>query len=268
MPVKRYSSGMYARLGFAVAAHVNPDVMLVDEVLAVGDVSFQQKCYDFLHAFVKSGKTTIFVSHNLYVIEQLCDRVIWLERGKISMQDTPAHVLPAYLESQEQRIIASNPALESVGEHLKITRLSFTDAAGHEREVFQTGEDIVMQIEYQAIRPIERPHFVVSTADAQGGPPLFLASMLVDGQAPRCVSGQGVIKCRFKSLPLRPRAYQVWGEVWGSDRARLLVNWQRMGAFRVVDSPNESLRDLGKGGIRHMRADAPVIVPYEWEYED
>ncbi len=266
MPVKRYSSGMYARLGFAVAAHVDPDVMIVDEVLAVGDASFQQKCYDFLHAYVKSGKTTIFVSHNLYVIEQLCDRVIWLEHGQMVKQGTPAEVLPAYLDSQEQHILATDHKIESSAESLEILGVNFADVEGNEKDTFQAGEDIVVQVKYRAECPVESPHFVISTADAQGGPPLFLASMLVDGQAPAKIVGEGVLKCKFKSVPLRPRAYQVWGEVWGNDRARLLVNWQRLGAFRVVDGVNGQIGVLGKGAIRHLRADAPISVPYEWEY--
>ncbi len=263
MPVKRYSSGMYARLGFAVAAHVDPDIMLVDEVLAVGDASFQQKCYDFIHRFVKSGKTTVFVSHNLYVIEQLCDRVIWLERGQIRMSGSPAEVLPAYLDSQDRRLLQSQAEdIESLDDRLHIQSVTFADASGRPTDTFHAGEDVVVEIRYRASRPIESPHFVVAVADVQGGTPLFHASMLVDNRAPAVLSGEGVVRCRFKAAPLRPRPYQVMGEVWGADRARLLVNWQRFGVFHIVD---ERLHQMGKGGIRHFRADAPVTVPYEWE---
>jgi lipopolysaccharide transport system ATP-binding protein len=266
MPVKRYSSGMFARLGFAVAAHVDPDIMLIDEVLAVGDASFQQKCYDFLHRFVKSNRTTIFVSHNLYVIEQLCDRVIWLERGKVMMAGTSAQVLSAYMDSQDQKILKTSNALEASTEHLRIDRLTCSDTAGTERDTFESGEDIVFRITYTASGHVPNPHFVLSVADGQGGPPLFLASMLVDGAAPEEISGQGEICCHFQDVPLRPRAYQVWGEVWGSDRAKLLVNWQRMGSFRVVSGAKENLEQ--RGSIRHSRTDGPILVPYEWEYKD
>jgi len=267
MPVKRYSSGMYARLGFAVAAHVDPDVMLVDEVLAVGDASFQQKCYDFLHAFVKSGRTTIFVSHNLYVIEQLCDRVIWLDHGQIAMQGTPGQVLSAYLDSQERHALSSISTIEAGTEGLRIVQVSLSDADGQEQDTFRVGEDVLVRVQYHTERPITSPHFVISISDAQGGPPLFMASMLVDGKTPTSLVGEGVVKCRFKSVPLKPRAYQVWGEVWAADRAKLLVNWQRLGAFRIVECLDGQPHEIGRGGIRHLRADAPVDVPYQWEYE-
>lgn len=264
MPVKRYSSGMYARLGFAVAAHVDPDIMFVDEVLAVGDASFQQKCYDFLHRYVKGGKTTIFVSHNLYVIEQLCDRVIWVERGQMVKTGSPAEVLTAYLDSQEQRALKASTQIEAETEQIRVTALDFIDDAGQVRDTFQPGEDVIVRMHYQTgPNGIHAPHFVVAVSDAQGGPPLFLASMLIDSNTPGHLQGTGTVRCRFKDIPLRPRAYQVWGEVWGSDRAKLLVTWQRMGLFRVEDPSIV----VGRGGIRHLRTDAPVNVPYEWEFD-
>ena len=276
MPVKRYSSGMYARLGFSVAAHVNPDIMLVDEVLAVGDASFQRRCYDFIHAFVKSGKTTVFVSHNLYVIEQLCDRVAWLERGQVVKLGTPNEVLPAYLDSQDQKALAAAAKFEQVSDvemlragegQLRILGITFTDVQGQTREAFQQGEDVVIQVRYQSDQPIEQPHFVFGMVDAEGGRPLFLASMLVDGAAPRQIHGEGSFKLKFKQVPLMPRTYYVWGEVWAADRARMLVKWQRIGGVRVASSnTGHDLEVMGKGSIRHTRADAPIRVAYEWEF--
>jgi hypothetical protein len=150
---------------------------------------------------------------------------------------------------------------------MRVTQVSFADAAGNVRDTFQTGEDVVVLIKYHVTRRVEHPHFVLSISDAQGGPPLFLASMLVDGNAPVFLTGEGVVGCRFKSVPLRPRAYQVWGEVWGADRARLLVSWQRLGAFRIVSDIGGQSTEVGRGGIRHLRADAPISVPYEWAYK-
>ena len=171
MPVKRYSSGMYARLGFSVAAHVSPDIMLIDEVLAVGDASFQRRCYDFIHAFVKSGKTTVFVSHNLYVIEQLCDQVAWLERGQIVKMGPPSAVLPDYLDSQDQKALAAVAKFEQANDaetlslragegQLRILGITFVDGRGETRETFQQGEDVVINVRYHTDQPIEQPHFV------------------------------------------------------------------------------------------------------------
>jgi lipopolysaccharide transport system ATP-binding protein len=265
-PVKRYSSGMYARLGFAVAAHSDPDVLLVDEVLAVGDVNFQKKCHDFIHRFVSSGKTAVFVSHNMFVFEHLCRHVIWLDKGKIMMWDEPAQVLHAYLNAMDQRALeAGQITLESRNETLRLKNVRFVDSHGSECDKFVTGEDIIVEMHYYADEPIPRPHFCIGVS-LQGGPPLFLASMLVDGQAPPYINGSGVLRCRLKATPLLPKVYDVWGEVWGADRAQTLVQWQRVGMFRIVDRKNGEPEPVLKGSIRHIWADAPVQVPYEWEY--
>src|SRR5919202_1475009 len=98
-PVKRYSSGMYARLGFAVAAHVDADVLLVDEVLSVGDVAFQDRSMRAMLAFRDSGRGILFVSHNLSAVEMMCQRTIWLDHGRIRQQGPTAEVVRAYLDA-------------------------------------------------------------------------------------------------------------------------------------------------------------------------
>jgi lipopolysaccharide transport system ATP-binding protein len=266
-PVKRYSSGMYARLGFAVAAHSDPDLLLVDEVLAVGDINFQKKCYDFIQNFVNSGNTAIFVSHNMYVFEQLCNQVLWLDHGRIKMSGEPLQVLAAYLDYMDQRALAaeSNTIKESQGEALRVTDVCLTDSEGKKCDTFVTGEDIVIEMRYCAEDPISSPYFCFGVG-VQGGSPLFLASMLIDGKAPLSIQGEGVLRCRLKDTPLMPKVYDVWGEIWGEDRTRTLVQWQKLGMFRFIDSKNGGTQHLEKGAMRHLRADAPIKVPYEWEY--
>src|SRR3989338_1552511 len=97
IPIKKYSSGMYSRLGFSVCAFCDPDILLVDEVLAVGDINFQKKCLEKMNEFKKAGKAIIFVSHNLDAIKNICDRVIYLERGKIKKEGNPKQVIDFYL---------------------------------------------------------------------------------------------------------------------------------------------------------------------------
>lgn len=96
-PIKRYSSGMYARLGFSVVAFMNPDILLIDEVLAVGDKPFQEKCLSKMNSFAKSGKTIVFVSHNLDAVKSICKRVIYLKDGKIAKQGETTSVISKYL---------------------------------------------------------------------------------------------------------------------------------------------------------------------------
>ena len=99
-PVKRYSSGMYARLGFSVAAHVDPDILLVDEVLSVGDYLFQRKCVERMNAVISSGATVIFVSHNLRAVANLCQRSLLLEQGEVQMIGPTEEVIKTYYKSR------------------------------------------------------------------------------------------------------------------------------------------------------------------------
>ena len=161
MPVKRYSSGMYARLGFAVAAHTDPDILLVDEVLAVGDWNFQQKCFDFIHSFVKSGKTTIFVSHNLYAAEQLCDRLIWLEKGIIQQKGFPTQIVQQYLEFLEDQI-KDNKQIQTINSNkLQIKRVWLSDENSKEKNSFSMHQPMIINIEYFTIHKIRYPYFCI-----------------------------------------------------------------------------------------------------------
>ena len=141
-PVKRYSTGMYARLGFSVAAHVNPDILIVDEVLSVGDVVFQNRCLERMHAILRSGATVIFVSHNLRAIAELCPRSVLLEHGQILTSGPSQEVMNAYLErcGQEGREGSSaNVSITSV----KIRRSPSTGVA------FSSGEKVWVDVEVE-----------------------------------------------------------------------------------------------------------------------
>src|SRR5205814_5837200 len=98
-PIKRYSSGMRLRLGFAVAAHLDPDILVVDEVLAVGDAGFQRKCLNAMDGLRSGGRTVLFVSHNMAAVENLCSRCIWIDAGKVVMDGAPRKVIEAYMNT-------------------------------------------------------------------------------------------------------------------------------------------------------------------------
>ena len=101
-PVKRYSSGMFLRLGFAVAAHLEPDVLLVDEVLAVGDAAFQKKCLNAMDEMRRGGRTVVFVSHNMAAVENLCSRAVWIDAGQVRQDGKPREVIEAYLATSAE----------------------------------------------------------------------------------------------------------------------------------------------------------------------
>ncbi len=268
-PVKRYSSGMYARLGFSVAAHSNPDILLVDEVLAVGDEEFQKKCYEFIHSFVNSGRTTVFVSHNLYAVEQLCYRLIWMDKGRIKGIGNPSRIVENYLSSIEENALMVPPMNASFNpSDLDVVSLRVYDSIGDARQAFKKGEDVVIKINFRARRLIRRPHFCIWISDSTAAIPLFAANMLIDNNVPDSIEGEGSIECTFKHVPLMPRTYYIWLEVYGEDRAELVFKWKKLGAFRIVDPFFSSDIEQRKGAARFSSAHAPIQIPYEWRILD
>jgi hypothetical protein len=182
------------------------------------------------------------------------------------MVGDPGPVLTAYLDAiDDEALTSDNPgaAEESLPSGLELTGVVFHGADGHERQDFSGGEDITACIGYRARGSIPRPHICLSIVGPQGGMPLIQASMLVDGCAPESLTGEGTVSCTFKAVPLMPRAYHLWAEVWGDDCSWLLVPWRRLGSFRI-SGPDAALAPL-KGAVRHTRAEAPIRVPHIWQ---
>jgi lipopolysaccharide transport system ATP-binding protein len=159
-PVKRYSSGMYVRLAFSVAAHLDPDILLLDEVLAVGDFTFQRKCMDFARQLEQKGSTILFVSHNMFSIKTMCDRVIYLKQGQIAYDGPTDEGLSLY-ESDSK--LGPTPWFHSPKDpSLVITSVELYGEDGKQRTMFKFGERMQVRIYYRAFRPVERPHFLCS----------------------------------------------------------------------------------------------------------
>ena len=142
-PVKYYSSGMFMRLGFALATSVNPDILLIDEVLAVGDAAFQAKCYDRIFGFREAGKTIVFVSHDPEAVRRLCTRAVWLDSGRVRMDGPVDDVLGAYLDANAGRLqtSASSAAPREWGNReVFFSRVTLTDANGVPSRTFRQGD--------------------------------------------------------------------------------------------------------------------------------
>jgi ABC-type polysaccharide/polyol phosphate transport system ATPase subunit len=160
-PVKRYSSGMYVRLGFSIAAHLEPDILLLDEVLAVGDAAFQQKCLQRISELKQNGTTIVFISHDLRAVQKLCDRVILLKKGKIEADGDPAETIALYQSiSQQIAVQARRLGQEPTGEAV-VTSLSFYDEAGNESLSFETGKPLKAVLNYRVHEPLEDVVFEV-----------------------------------------------------------------------------------------------------------
>jgi len=157
-PVKRYSSGMYARLGFSVAAHVEPDILLVDEVLSVGDYVFQKKCIERMNKVIKSGASVIFISHNLKAVTDLCDKSILLDKGKILEIGETQDVVKSYLSRFDTK---NRDASEK---DIAISKVTMSDENGESIE-FETGQKAWANVEVTAKVPVEKLAVVIAIKD-------------------------------------------------------------------------------------------------------
>ena len=260
-PVKHYSSGMYVRLAFAVAAHLDPDILICDEVLAVGDAAFQKKCLAKIKGFAQSGKTVLFVSHNPETVRSLCPRSIWLKDGHVQKDGETEEVLDSYLDSVAR---GTSFSWENPDYGLTIHKVIVRNADGEETSRFFPGEDLVVDVFYEAKKRIEKPIVTIGVLGINGS--CFTSNMLLDGNRPDCFQGVGKISCTFKSIPLLPQSYTVKLVIRASSVTDLIVPYEEVGSFNVVGD----LAAYGFTGeyLQYASRSTPVIVPYEWSLPD
>jgi len=235
-PVKRYSSGMYVRLGFSIAAHLDPDILLLDEVLAVGDAAFQAKCLQRIKELENRGTTIVFISHDLGAVERLCDRVLLMKRGQIVKSGPAAEIVAAY---QSDATLSS----ESVEAHKKgetnevqIRTLSFCDAVGATHPVFKTGEPLLARIAFEAYEPVTDAVFGLIFFTADGQVQCELTTELSDEQI-SIKPGPGILEFRTEQLGLLPGIYFTSVHV-KKRNARDVINYQYKSTMLRVDSDN------------------------------
>jgi lipopolysaccharide transport system ATP-binding protein len=211
-PIKRYSSGMRLRLGFAVAAHLDPDVLVVDEVLAVGDAGFQKKCIKAMDGLRSSGRTVFFVSHNLAAVENLCSRGIWIDAGKIRMDGGSREVITSYMASfaGEQLHGADLSATQNrlgTGE-IQYTRLEYLSADGTPCALTRSGDPLVLRFHYHAKKPMRDPSFGFRLFSEMGTLITETSHWLNGILIPKVGPGDGHIDVEIDSLNLIPGRYE------------------------------------------------------------
>jgi lipopolysaccharide transport system ATP-binding protein len=260
-PVKRYSSGMYVRLAFAVAAHLDPEILIVDEVLAVGDTAFQKKCLAKMVEFARAGKTILFVSHNLDAVRGLCQRGIWMKDGHLYKDGDADDIIEEYFNTVS---VKDSKSLSNPDYGFAIEGVALRNSLGEECNHVLPGEDLTVEIKYDAQERIDQPYVVVGIVGGSGS--CFTANMLLDGCRPDELLGKGKLSCRFKALPLLPQRYIVKISIRANDGNKMIVNYQDAASFSVVGD----LSDYGFKGEFLSRASTstPVIIPYEWELPD
>jgi len=240
-PVKWYSSGMYVRLGFSIAAHLEPDVLLVDEVLAVGDAEFQVKCLTRIRDLKRQGITTIFISHDLTAVEQLCDTAVLLDKGEMMMIDEPAHVISEY----HRRITtaateAATSGFASIAREgsLKITGLTFGgDSSGSPALSARTGAPLIVSVRYTATRQLGPVVFEI-TYYSGDGKTIIATARTVEGGGVSVLPPGGIIEFVSDPFPLKPGAYYV-GIVVREAATRHVIDWWDGGTNLYVEAGTE-----------------------------
>jgi len=244
-PVKRYSSGMYSRLGFSVAAHMDPDILLVDEVLAVGDIAFQAKCAQKMRELLASGTTILLISHNLALIQSLCKRVILLDRGQIQKEGASGEVIPYYqntvYKKQEEELknkVSSNDYKVMVNQDtvVNIIDVFLCDGENKNKEEFKVGEPISVNIEYEAKERIEKPVFSLNIIRADGV--LCLSSWSnEDGFSLASIEKKGKIKVDLGRLNLNSGIYQIKASIWEKNLLNAYHN--KIIIFKIESNENQ-----------------------------
>lgn len=252
-PVKRFSSGMYVRLGFSIAAHLDPDILLLDEVLAVGDAGFQAKCIQRISELKQAGTTIVFISHDLRAVERLCDRVLLMQRGEVAGDGAPGNVIADY-QRLATNIVASAPQAADLSREAEVTSLAFYDSGKCEATTFRTGDAMTVRVGYRAHEPVTDAVVEV-----------FLFSANEDGKENYChfttglsserlslERGTGAVEFSCAELGLVPSMYYVDAMI--SHRAQPsagAIDWQHRCATLRVD-PGKSVR-------------GSFYMPHEWQ---
>ncbi len=212
-PIKRYSSGMRLRLGFAVAAHMDPDVLFVDEILAVGDAEFQKKCLSAMDDMRSGGRTVLFVSHNMAAIENLCPRTIWIEAGKMMRDGPSAEVIAAYLStfSKSQRVGYDLTEMAGRGGTgaVRFTKIEFLDQSGEPVNLFRCGEPLRARMYYKAYETVKDPTFAFRIFSDLGTLISTVSTWHSGYFIPSLAPGEGYVDMEIENLNLVKSRYYI-----------------------------------------------------------
>jgi ABC-type polysaccharide/polyol phosphate transport system ATPase subunit len=288
VPVRNYSSGMLMRLGFSVATAFQPDVLIIDEVLAVGDQAFQDRCLRRIRDIQENGATVILVSHDLESVRRLCQRAIWLDEGRARADGPTAEIASMYLEelwtgeqdkiaaeeaedTDADELIESEEDLKEDGEpavpvkahghvsrwgsgEIRIEKAEILGAGEVTTDVFRSGDRFMVRMWYRAHHSIEAPAFGVSFYDEQGfrinGP-----NTAWSGAPIAHVHGRGCVDYVVESLPLLPGRYELTVAIYDRHVIHPYDHWHRMTSFVVIPDDTE-------------RQDGVVFIPCQWTYRE
>jgi ABC-2 type transport system ATP-binding protein/lipopolysaccharide transport system ATP-binding protein len=265
-PVKTYSSGMHMRLGFSVAINVNPDILLIDEVLAVGDASFVPKCLDRIDDFRRRKKTILFVSHDLSTVEKICDRVVWLKHGKIQTMGEPKRVVDAYLqdvaekqeeefERRQQEVEVEESFAEERRENrwgkreIEIKKVRLKDLDGTEKHVYSPDEGMIIEMDVMAYSRIEDFVFGIGIYNPKGIS-CYGTNTHLEEFIPQIIEGEGRVSFRIERLGLINGTYYL-----------------DVAAHKKDGYPYDYHRNLYSFMISSTKKDVGILRPeHSWEF--
>jgi lipopolysaccharide transport system ATP-binding protein len=254
--VKHYSSGMYVRLAFAVAAHLDPEILIIDEVLAVGDANYQKKCMDRIAALAGMGRTILFVSHSMELIHRLCDRAVFLDAGRVEMVGPAEAVTRKYLEATTVEFadvdLAEKP--RSGNGLARFTRIQLVDEAGRPLANHVSGDDFIVQFGLETEHEIPDVSLSVCLNTIHGATVVSSWNKEV-GYPVDLRRGRHSFRCRFREIRLRP-GHQVVVSLWAASEE--VIDYVRNAAvYGVVDGE-------GSGGLSNRLDQSIIVLPYEY----
>jgi ABC-type polysaccharide/polyol phosphate transport system ATPase subunit len=248
-PVKQYSSGMQLRLGFSLAAHLEPDILLVDEAVSVGDAGFQHRCAEYMAGLVKAGVTLVFVSHIPSLVATLCRTGILLNRGHSVLMGSAADVINGYLALVTRQELESHAGADLA---VKSWEWEFHQSTG------RFLGDLVVHVDLSAERPMRNPRFGVGLTDGRPGN-LVACSMLTDGFDTGEISGSVTLSCVMRDLPLEPGTYTIWMSAMTENGFSYIIEPRVLGHAVLSEFGTSRMGTFaGTSGYGAVR------VPYEW----
>lgn len=256
-PIKYYSSGMAVRLGFAVAAHINPDILLVDEVLAVGDAAFQAKCLNKLAELREQAKTIVLVSHNMTNIIQHCNRVVWLDRGTVRAVGDPEAIVEEYLSAVSPSAPATRSAESMVDGDapVRIVSVVARNHRGESNEPLVYGATAALEVEYEVVGPVVDPVLGITFENANGqtlgGLTSRFAGLKLDVSQPR-----GTVRLVLDPVIFTRGLYKLSVSLQDERLQRFYDVWSRSTTFSV-EGPSLASREVS----------GHVIYPHRWHQE-
>jgi lipopolysaccharide transport system ATP-binding protein len=263
-PVKRYSSGMYVRLAFAVAAHLDPEILIVDEVLAVGDAQFQKKCLGKMDDVTKEGRTVLFVSHNLTAIRRLCNRGLLLNQGEKVCYDSIETCVARYgqgflnggRKTSAPHILYETPN-GTAKSQFQITGIEILDPEGNPKDRVYTWDSFILRVRYEAQTRVSKGSVAILISSVEGAP-LVLLSTEPDSAVPMTIEyGKHEVDCLIKKIPLSAGDFLI-GAALALPNQEWLVKKESLGRMTIYP------RDVFGSGLPPTSTRALMAVPHDW----